>query len=62
MAGKTLSPEERKKYCQIVKPGTILEWFRQMAARKYDSLGTNPPRMPTSTFRRAYDFRLRALV
>src|SRR5664279_4790934 len=37
IAGKALSPEERKKCCQIVKPGTILGWFRQMAARKYDS-------------------------
>ena len=36
-AGKALSPEERKKCCQIVKPGTILGWFRQMAARKYNS-------------------------
>jgi hypothetical protein len=37
VAGKELSPEERKKCCQVVKPGTILGWFRQMAARKYDS-------------------------
>jgi len=37
IAGKALSPEERKKCCQIVKPGTILGWFRQLAARKYDS-------------------------
>jgi len=37
VAGKALSPEERKKCCQIVKPGTILGWFRQLAARKYDS-------------------------
>lgn len=37
MAGKALSSEERKKCCQIVKPGTILGWFRQLAARKYDS-------------------------
>jgi hypothetical protein len=29
-AGKALSPEERKKCCQIVKPGTILGWCRQM--------------------------------
>ena len=36
-AGKALSPEARKKCCQSVKPGTILGWFRQMAARKYDS-------------------------
>ena len=37
VAGRALSPEERKKYCQIVKPGTLLGWFRQMAAQKYDS-------------------------
>ena len=37
VVGKALSPDERKKCCQIVKPGTILGWFRQMAARKYDS-------------------------
>jgi putative transposase len=37
VAGKALSPEERNKCCQVVKPGTILGWFRQMAARKYDS-------------------------
>jgi transposase len=37
VAGKALSPEERKKCCQIVKPGTLLGWFRQMAAQKYDS-------------------------
>ena len=46
VAGKALSPEERKKCCQIVKAGTILGWFRQMAARKYDSSGckTGRPR------------------
>ena len=37
MAGNALSPEERKKCCQVAKPGTILDWFRQLAARKYDS-------------------------
>jgi hypothetical protein len=37
VAGRVLSPEERKKCCQLVKPGTILGWFRQLAARKYDS-------------------------
>ncbi len=37
VAGKALSPKERKKCCQIVKPGTLLGWFRQMAAQKYDS-------------------------
>ena len=29
--------EERKKCCQVVKPGTIFGWFRHLAARKYDS-------------------------
>jgi hypothetical protein len=37
VAGKALSPEERKKCCQVVKPETILGWFRQIVARKYDS-------------------------
>jgi hypothetical protein len=36
VAGKALSPKERKKCRQIVKPGTLLAWFRQMAAQKYD--------------------------
>jgi hypothetical protein len=37
VAGKALNPEERTKCCQVVKPGTLLGWFRQMVARKYDS-------------------------
>jgi hypothetical protein len=37
VAGKALSPEERKKCCQIVKPGTILGWFRQLGKQRYDS-------------------------
>jgi hypothetical protein len=36
-AGKLLTPEERRKCCQLVKPATILGWLRQVAARKYDS-------------------------
>ena len=36
VAGKALSPAERKKCCQIVKPGTILGWFRQMGIRCTD--------------------------
>jgi len=32
-----LTPEERRKCCHLVKPATILAWFRQLAARKYDS-------------------------
>jgi len=37
IAGKRLSPDERRKYCQIVKPATLLAWFRELGARKYDS-------------------------
>jgi hypothetical protein len=46
LLGIKLSPEERRKCCQIIKPGTILTWFRRLAARKYDSSGckTGRPR------------------
>lgn len=37
LAGKELNPEERQKCCQLVKPVTILGWFRELGARKYDS-------------------------
>src|SRR5450759_194339 len=37
VAGKALRPEERRKCCQIVKPATLLAWFRQLGARNYDS-------------------------
>ena len=33
-AGKLLSPDERRKCCLIVKPETLLAWFRQVAGRK----------------------------
>jgi len=32
-----LSSEGLRKYCQIVKPATLLAWFRELGARKYDS-------------------------
>jgi hypothetical protein len=35
-AGKLLTPDERRQCCQLVKPATILAWFRQIAARKHD--------------------------
>ena len=35
--GKALTPAEREECCQIVRPSTILAWFRQLVARKYDS-------------------------
>ena len=39
VAGKELTPEERRKYCQLVKPATLLACFRGLSARKYDSSG-----------------------
>jgi hypothetical protein len=35
--GKALTPAERTTCCQIFRPETILMWFRQLAAKKYDS-------------------------
>ncbi|MGC9986781.1 MAG: integrase core domain-containing protein [Polyangia bacterium] len=37
LAGIELTPKERRECCQIIRPGTILTWFRGLAARKYDS-------------------------
>jgi putative transposase len=37
LKGKELTAEERRACCQIVRPQTILAWFRQLAAQKYDS-------------------------
>ena len=37
LKGKALTPEEREACCQLVRPATILAWFRQLAAKKYDS-------------------------
>jgi hypothetical protein len=31
--GKTLTPAEREECCQIVRPSTILEWFRGIQCR-----------------------------
>lgn len=35
--GKALTPDERRTCCQIVRPATILAWFRKLAGKKYDS-------------------------
>ena len=35
--GKDLTPKERKEHCEIVKPRTILDWFRRIYSEKYDS-------------------------
>ncbi|MEP7051067.1 MAG: hypothetical protein ABJB12_11975, partial [Pseudomonadota bacterium] len=48
--GKALTPEEREACCQIVRPDTILKWFRQLAAHEYDGSkqrkGPGRPRKP----------------
>ena len=36
LKGKELTAEERRACCEIVRPATILAWFRQLAAQKYD--------------------------
>lgn len=38
--GQALTPAERKECCNIVKPETMLAWFRKLVAQKYDS--SNP--------------------
>jgi hypothetical protein len=35
--GKALTPDERETCCHLVRPNTILDWFRRLAAQKYDS-------------------------
>ena len=37
LLGKALAPRERTACCQIVRPETILAWFRRLGAAKYDS-------------------------
>jgi hypothetical protein len=37
LKGKQLTVQERRACCQIVRPETILAWFRGLAAQKYDS-------------------------
>ena len=37
LKGKALTPEDRKACCQIVRPETILAWFRHLSVKKYDS-------------------------
>ena len=44
--GKALTPAEREECCQIVRPRTILAWFRQLVARKYDSSQVRRPGRP----------------
>ncbi len=36
-AGKELTAKEREELCELVKPKTILEWFRRIFSEIYDS-------------------------
>jgi putative transposase len=53
LKGKLLTAEERRACCQIVRPETILAWFRQLAADRYDSAETRKVGRP----RKASDIR-----
>jgi hypothetical protein len=44
--GKTLTPAEREECSLIVRPSTILAWFRQLVARKHDSSQNRKPGRP----------------
>ncbi len=37
VAGKELTAKEREELCELVKPKTILEWFRRIFSEKDDS-------------------------
>jgi putative transposase len=41
--GKALTLAERGECCQIVRPSTILAWFRKLVTRKYDSSQVRRP-------------------
>jgi putative transposase len=44
--GKDLTPKERTEVCEIVKPATILAWFRNLVAQKYDGSDKRGPGRP----------------
>jgi hypothetical protein len=48
LKGKALTPEERSACCQVVRPATILAWFRQLGAKKYDSSEIRKPGRPAA--------------
>ncbi len=37
LLGKSLTAKERGDHCEIVRPNTILDWFRRIYSEKYDS-------------------------
>ena len=53
IVGKALTPEERTELCEIVKPATILAWFRKLVAHKYDGSDKRGPGRPRTAADRA---------
>ena len=49
IAGKDLTAKERSEVCEIVKPATILAWFRRLVAKKYDGSEKRSPGRPRTT-------------
>ncbi len=41
--GRTLAPKDRATVCRIVKPETLLGWFRKLVAAKYDGSKNRRP-------------------
>ena len=39
IVGKDLTPQERQELCEIVRPATLLAWFRRLVAPKIRWLG-----------------------
>ncbi len=46
IAGKDLTAKERSEVCELVKPATILSWFRRLVANKYDGSERRGPGRP----------------
>ena len=59
--GKDLTPRERDECCELVRPRTILDWFRRIYSEKYDSSKSRRrpgrPRKPEETRKSAVEKR-----
>ncbi len=42
IAGKELTAKEREELCELVRPRTILAWFRRIFSEKYNSSQSRP--------------------
>jgi putative transposase len=50
--GEGLSAKERAEVCQLVKPATILAWFRKLVGQKYDGTAKKGPGRPRTSAKR----------